>query len=188
LVRYHSNKAYFNGLWVFVVNANPQHRQRQIGRSALTTIEASKKSGLSHNYIWQLLQSGRLEGEKKGRDWLVYEDSLQAFLAQPRLPGRKGPRGPRRKREVRHTEQGERVLLSTAEAQALTGYARDTILRLLGAGRVEGEKSGREWRVYEDSLLSYKQRKHPTMVEFSREDAKNPQPLSETDSFSSLDE
>jgi excisionase family DNA binding protein len=163
--------------------------QNRSDRLLLSTAEASKISGLSKVHIQYLVRTGRVEGTKPGgHDWMIYEDSLRAFLMQSRSPGRKGPRGPRRKREVRHTEQGERVLLSTAEAQALTGYARDTILRLLGAGRVEGEKSGREWRVYEDSLLSYKQRKHPTMVEFSREDAQNPQPLSETDSFSSLDE
>jgi excisionase family DNA binding protein len=140
------------------VNANPQHRQQQIGRSALTTIEASTKSGLSHNYIWQLLQSGRIEGEKIGRDWLVYEDSLQAFLAQPRLPGRKGVRGPRRKREVHHTEQGDRVLLSTAEASDLSGFRQDYLLRLLHKGTIKGEKPNGTWLIYEDSLLAYKHR------------------------------
>jgi hypothetical protein len=29
---------------------------------------------------------------KPGHDWLVYEDSLHAFLASPRKPGPKGPR------------------------------------------------------------------------------------------------
>lgn len=139
-----------------------QHRYYE-GRPVLTTAEASKRSGLNRHYIIQLLHAGRIEGvQPLGREWMVYEDSLQAFLAQPRSPGRKGPR---KKREMRHTEQGDRVLLSTAEAQNLTGYARDTLLRLLRSGHITGEKSGRTWLIFEDSLLAYKQRKHPTIVE-----------------------
>jgi excisionase family DNA binding protein len=129
------------------------------GRSVLTTAEASQRSGLSRDYILRLLSNKRIEGvQLLGREWMVYEDSLQAFLAQPRLPGRKGPR---KKREVRQTKQGERVLLSTAEASAISGYRQDSLLRLLRSGRIEGERSGRSWLIYEDSLLSYKQRKHP---------------------------
>jgi excisionase family DNA binding protein len=138
---------------VFVVSASPPPYQNS--RRLLSTVEASAQSGFSRNYIWQLLHSGRVEGTKIGRDWLVYEDSLQAFLAQARSKGKKGKRGPRKKRIVRHTEQGDRVLLSTAEAQNLTGYARDTLLRLLRSGRITGEKSGRTWLIYEDSLLAY---------------------------------
>jgi excisionase family DNA binding protein len=83
---------------------------------------------------------------------MVYEDSLMAFLKQPRSPG---PHGPRKKRIVQHTEQGERVLLSTAEASAISGYRQDSLLRLLRSGRIEGERSGRSWLIYEDSLLAY---------------------------------
>jgi excisionase family DNA binding protein len=144
------------------VSVMPEQRKHN-DRPVLTTAEASKISGLNRHYIIQLLNAGRIEGvQLMGHEWMVYEDALIGFLAQPRTPGRKGPRGPRRKREVRHTELGDRALLSTAEAQVITGYARDTILRLLRSGQIEGEKAGREWRVYEDSLLSYKQRKHPT--------------------------
>jgi excisionase family DNA binding protein len=139
------------------------------GRQVLTTAEASKKSGLSRDYILRLLSIGRIEGARLwGREWMVYEDSLQAFLAQPRSKGREGPR---RKREVRHTEQGDRIFLSTAEAQTLTGYARDTILRLLRSGQIEGEKAGREWLINEDSLLAYKRQKHPPSVESTNNDA-----------------
>ena len=137
----------------------PQQGQQYNGRAVLTAIEASNRSGLSHNYIWQLLHSGRVEGVKVGRDWLVYEDSLLTFLAQPRTPGRKGPR---KKREVRQSAQGERILLSTAEAHEVSGYRQDHLLRLLSAGRIEGEKTGRTWLIYEDSLLTYKRRKHPS--------------------------
>ncbi len=131
----------------------PQQRQYLNGHSVLTTIEASNQSGLSHNYIWQLLHSGRLEGIKQGRDWLVYEDSLREFLAHPRTSG---PRGPIRKRVVIHQEQGDRVLLSTSEASTISGYHSDHLLRLLRKGVIAGEKTGRNWLIYEDSLMDYK--------------------------------
>ncbi len=142
--------------------STPQPRKHN-GRSVLTTAEACAESGLSRPYLLHLLSAGRIEGTKPwGREWMVYEDSLQAFLSQPRSPGRKGPR---KKREVRQTEQGERVLLSTSEAHERYGYVKDTLLRLLRAGRIEGEKTGRTWLIYEDSLQAYKQRKHPTKGE-----------------------
>jgi excisionase family DNA binding protein len=61
-------------------------------RIFLSTTEAVEKSGLSRVHIQRLLRSGQLEGVKLGHDWLVFEDSLLAFLAQPRKPGPKGPR------------------------------------------------------------------------------------------------
>jgi excisionase family DNA binding protein len=135
------------------VSASSQQPRRYKGRSVLTTAEASQQSGLSRDYILRLLSNKRVEGvQLLGREWMVYEDSLRAFLAQPRHPGRKGPR---KKRELRHSEQGERVLLSTAEASAISGYRQDSLLRLLRAGRIEGERSGRSWMIYEDSLLTY---------------------------------
>jgi len=144
------------------VSASTQPPRIHNGRPVLTTTEASAKSGFTRDYIVYLLNTGRIEGTKPwGREWMVYEDSLQAFLAQPRSKGKKGERGPRKKREVRHTEQGERVLLSTAEASAISGYRQDSLLRLLRAGRISGERSGRTWLIYEDSLLAYRQRKHP---------------------------
>jgi|GEM_PF-839081 len=60
-------------------------------RILLPTSEACKISGFGRQYIERLLRQGRLEGVKPGRDWLVYEDSLLAFLAQPRKRGPKGP-------------------------------------------------------------------------------------------------
>lgn len=138
-------------------------QQHQDSRPVLSSSEASAISGLSRSHIQYLARTGQIEGIKPGgRDWLVYEDSLKAFLSQPRSQGRKGPR---KKRIVQHTEQGDRVLLSTSEAHERYGYVKDTLLRLLRAGRIEGEKSGRTWLIYEDSLLAYRQRKHPTKGE-----------------------
>lgn len=139
-------------------------QQSQGSRQILSAMKASAISGLSHSYITHLARTGQVEAIKPGHDWLVYEDSLLAFLTQPRSPGRPGPR---KKRLVRQNEQGERVLLSTAEAHERYGYARDTLSGLLRRGAIEGEKSGRTWLIYEDSLMAYKQRMHPgvTIVE-----------------------
>jgi excisionase family DNA binding protein len=65
----------------------PQHISSE--RVLLSTSEAMRMSGLSREHIQRLLRVGRLEGLKPGHDWLVYEDSLKAFLAQPRKPGPK---------------------------------------------------------------------------------------------------
>jgi excisionase family DNA binding protein len=154
------------------VSATPQLPPSYHGRPVLTTAEASAKSGLNREYISYLLETGRIEGTKPwGREWMIYEDSFLAYLAQPRSKGRKGPR---KKREVRHTEQGDRVLLSTSEAHEHYGYAQNYLLELLRSGRIEGERSGRQWLIYEDSLLAYKRRKHPTTVESTLVESEEP--------------
>jgi len=61
-------------------------------RSYLTTPEAAERSGLSKAYITLLLRKGTLDGFQLSRDWLVYSDSLESFLATPRKSGPKGPR------------------------------------------------------------------------------------------------
>lgn len=61
-------------------------------RKLLSTAEACRISGLGRQYIERLLRQGRLAGIKPAHDWLVYEDSLHAFLSQPRKRGPKGSR------------------------------------------------------------------------------------------------
>jgi excisionase family DNA binding protein len=61
-------------------------------RILINTLEASTISGMSREYIQRLTRNGRIEGLKTGHDWLIYEDSLKAFLATPRKTGPKGPR------------------------------------------------------------------------------------------------
>ena len=60
-------------------------------RVLLPSTEARLISGFSRQHLHRLLQEKRIEGIKLARDWLVYEDSLQAYLAQPRKTGPKGP-------------------------------------------------------------------------------------------------
>jgi len=60
-------------------------------RVLLSTSEAVELSGLSREHIQRLLREKLLEGMKLGHDWLLFEDSLEAFLSQPRKTGPKGP-------------------------------------------------------------------------------------------------
>jgi len=53
----------------------------------LTTAEAAERLGLSDVRVRQLCNDGRL-GRKIGRDWLISEEELTAFLATNRPAGR----------------------------------------------------------------------------------------------------
>lgn len=63
--------------------------QRIGDRVLLSTGEAVEVSGLSRVHIQRLLRFEQLEGVKLGHDWLVFEDSLTKYMAQPRKPGPK---------------------------------------------------------------------------------------------------
>jgi excisionase family DNA binding protein len=77
-------------------------KEFDISREYITTPEAAKRSGLSKVYLAHLLKKGTLEGFQLGRDWLVYTDSLERFLATPR---KSGPKGPRKKPEQEPSEK-----------------------------------------------------------------------------------
>ena len=68
-------------------------------RPYLTTPQAAQRSGLSPSYLAHLLRSRKLEGFRLAREWFIYIDSLDSFLAHPRKPGPKGPTGPKRQRQ-----------------------------------------------------------------------------------------
>jgi hypothetical protein len=63
-------------------------------REIITTTLAAERAHLTTAYITYLLRNRRLEGFQLAREWLVYADSLETFLATPRKPG---PHGPRKK-------------------------------------------------------------------------------------------
>lgn len=73
-------------------------------RSYLTTPRVAECTGLSKTYLTKLLRNGTLEGFRLGRDWLIYIDSLDCYLAVPHKPG---PKGPRRKLVEDHSPQPE---------------------------------------------------------------------------------
>ncbi len=66
-------------------------KEVNLNREHITTPEASKRSGLSKVYLAHLLRKGTLEGFQLAREWFIYTDSLEQFLATPRKSGPKGP-------------------------------------------------------------------------------------------------
>ena len=57
-------------------------------RVLIPSTEARNIAGFSRQHLQRLLRDKRIEGIKLAHDWLVYEDSLNAFIAQPRKRGR----------------------------------------------------------------------------------------------------
>lgn len=45
--------------------------------------------------------------------------------------------------------------LTTAHAEALTGYAAAYLRRLAGRGRIVAQKVGRDWLIQQESLVTY---------------------------------
>ena len=62
------------------------------GREFIITSQAAQRSNLTTAYITYLLRKGTLEGFQLAREWFIYTDSLEKFLATPRKSGPKGPR------------------------------------------------------------------------------------------------
>ena len=54
----------------------------------------------------------------------------------------------------------DRVLISASQATTRAGYSRQHMQRLLISRRVEGVKLGRDWFVYEDSLMAFLAQPH----------------------------
>ena len=57
-----------------------------------TTMEASRKYGLSDSYLRRLIAQGKVRGRKTVRTWLVDVPSLLQFLKTERKPGPKPKR------------------------------------------------------------------------------------------------
>lgn len=72
-------------------------------RECLTSSQARQYSDLSNVYLAQLLRKGVLEGFKIDREWFIYADSLDQFLAKNRKPGPRGPRKPLSEEDTRDT-------------------------------------------------------------------------------------
>jgi hypothetical protein len=63
----------------------------ETNRECVTTSQAAEQSGLSRVYLARLLREETVEGFQLARDWFIYTDSLEQFLATPRKSGPKGP-------------------------------------------------------------------------------------------------
>lgn len=62
-----------------------------ISRDYLSTPQAAERAKLTRLHIARLLRDKKLEGFQLGREWFVYVDSLESYLASPRKTGPKGP-------------------------------------------------------------------------------------------------
>lgn len=77
-------------------------------RECLTSSQARQQSELSSVYLAQLLRKGTLEGFKIDREWFIYADSLEQFLAKNRKPGPRGPRKPPTEKDIDHANHQSR--------------------------------------------------------------------------------
>jgi excisionase family DNA binding protein len=68
------------------------------GRPLISTSEACRRSGLTPGYLSLVARRGQIEAIRVGNYWLLYEDSFERFLAQPRKPGPKRGSGRSSKR------------------------------------------------------------------------------------------
>ncbi len=62
-----------------------------VNREYLSTPQAAQRANLSRLHIARLLRNKKLEGFQFGREWFVYADALERYLASPRKTGPKGP-------------------------------------------------------------------------------------------------
>ena len=60
-----------------------------LNREYLPTPQAAKRANLSRLHIARLLRNKKLEGFQLSREWFVYVDSLERYLASPRKTGPK---------------------------------------------------------------------------------------------------
>ncbi len=60
-----------------------------INREYLPTPQAAQRAHVTRLHIARLLRNKKLEGFQMGREWFVYVDSLESYLATPRKTGPK---------------------------------------------------------------------------------------------------
>lgn len=58
-------------------------------RDYLPTPQAAQRAKVTRLHIARLLRNKKLEGFRLGREWFVYVDSLERYLASPRKTGPK---------------------------------------------------------------------------------------------------
>jgi len=83
-------------------------------REEISTITAAEKYQLTPSYVARLARTHIIRARKFGRDWIIDEEALRHYLAQPRKPGPK-PRTATAKEDM------ESVEMSTASQGGETG-------------------------------------------------------------------
>ena len=63
----------------------------------LTTLEAAELSGYNAEYIRQMIRTGMIKAEKRGRDWWIDRKTFVAYFrsTQKTKDKRHGPRSPK---------------------------------------------------------------------------------------------
>ena len=58
-------------------------------REEISTVAAAAKYGLTPSYVARLARTHVIRARKFGRDWIIDEEALRVYLAQPRRTGPK---------------------------------------------------------------------------------------------------
>jgi excisionase family DNA binding protein len=66
-------------------------------REEISTVEAAEKYHLTPSYIARLARTHVIQARKFRRDWIINEEALREYLAQPRKPG---PKSQKRKQNM----------------------------------------------------------------------------------------
>ena len=56
-----------------------------------TTVELAEAAGVTADYVRQDIRGGRLKADKRGRDWAIWDEYAQAWLARRRKTRRAKP-------------------------------------------------------------------------------------------------
>jgi hypothetical protein len=58
-------------------------------RKEISTVAAAEKYSLTPSYVARLARTHMIRARKFGRDWIIDEEALRVYLAQPRRTGPK---------------------------------------------------------------------------------------------------
>ena len=58
-------------------------------REEISTVAAAEKYSLTSSYVARLARTRVIRARKFGRDWIIDEEAIRAYLAQPRRTGPK---------------------------------------------------------------------------------------------------
>src|SRR5258708_25287609 len=79
-------------------------------REEISTVAAAEKYRLTPSYVARLARTHIIRARKFGRDWIVDEEALRAYLAQPRKTGPKPQiKGQVKKDELQELDGSENV-------------------------------------------------------------------------------
>ena len=124
-----------------------------MSQELLTTQQFAQRTGLSASTISNWLRSGKLQGIKQGRKWMIPADQLPAGRTSSKAPASKE----QPKATVKPTPQANSSSYSIAEFAALTYLTELGVQRWLQEKKLAGFRhTDGEWRVYASNLDNHK--------------------------------